>query len=201
MQAGDGAVETELTALQLDRRANLQGLIAEDDTTDSLAPLSLQDKTGIQVAELLLVGVGGGDDLAVGKDSGQLPLERNHVIHRDGPMGLIADDDGDLALFFSPGKLEDAAVGIGTVARERRKGFLSSWQSAYALIPTGDGALRRAFPQDWQLYRRDPDGYRFVQDFEAKPDAEQMADALDGEGGGVARGLKAVDRLIEGLQN
>ena len=45
------------------------------------------------------------------------------------------------------GKLEDAAVGIGTVARERRKGFLSSWQSAYALIPTGDGALRRAFPR------------------------------------------------------
>ena len=99
------------------------------------------------------------------------------------------------------GKLEDAAVGIGTVARERRKGFLSTWQSAYALIPTGEGALRRAYPLDWQLYRRDPDGYRFVKGFELKPDAEQMADALEGEGGGVARGLKAVDRLIEGLQN
>lgn len=94
-----------------------------------------------------------------------------------------------------------AAVGIGTVARERRKGFLATWQSAYALIPTGEGALRRAYPLDWQLYRRDPDGYRFVKDFELKPDAEQMADALEGEGGGVARGLKAVDRLIEGLQN
>ena len=92
-------------------------------------------------------------------------------------------------------------MGIGTVARERRKGFLATWQSAYALIPTGEGALRRAYPLDWQLYRRDPDGYRFVKDFELKPDAEQMADALEGEGGGVARGLKAVDRLIEGLQN
>ncbi|MFZ9462902.1 MAG: DUF1995 family protein, partial [Vulcanococcus sp.] len=41
------------------------------------------------------------------------------------------------------GRLEDAAVGIGTVARERRRGFLGGWQSAYAVIPTADGALRR----------------------------------------------------------
>jgi hypothetical protein len=33
------------------------------------------------------------------------------------------------------GRLEDAAVGVGTVGRERRKGFLGEWQSAYALIP------------------------------------------------------------------
>ncbi|MFN5221813.1 MAG: DUF1995 family protein, partial [Cyanobacteriota bacterium] len=31
--------------------------------------------------------------------------------------------------------LEDAAVGIGSVARQRRRGFLSVWQAAYALIP------------------------------------------------------------------
>ncbi|MFZ9566235.1 MAG: DUF1995 family protein [Vulcanococcus sp.] len=100
------------------------------------------------------------------------------------------------------GKLEDAAVGIGTVARERRKGFLSSWQSAYALIPTAEGALRHCHPQGWELYRRDPDGYRAVQAFEQKPDAEQMAEALDVAGGsGVKRGLQAVDRLIEGLRN
>ena len=97
------------------------------------------------------------------------------------------------------GRLEDAAVGIGTVARERRKGFLSGWQSAYALIPTSDGALRRAYPGDWQLYRRDPDGYRSVASFEQRPDAEQQAAAL--EAGGVSRSLQAVDRFIEGLRS
>ncbi len=100
------------------------------------------------------------------------------------------------------GSLEDAAVGIGSVARERRKGFLSGWQSAYALIPLGDGALRRAYPAPWQLYRRDPDGHRFVADFEQKPDAEQRTEALAGEGGaGMAGSLKALESFIEGLQN
>jgi hypothetical protein len=99
------------------------------------------------------------------------------------------------------GRLEDAAVGIGTVARERRRGFLADWRSAYALIPTGDGALRRCFPADWQLYRRDADGYRFVADFEARPDAEEQAAALDGDAGGVGRSLQAVDRFIEGLRS
>lgn len=100
------------------------------------------------------------------------------------------------------GSLEDAGVGIGSVARERRKGFLSGWQSAYALIPLGDGALRRAYPAPWQLYRRDPDGHRFVADFEQKPDAEQRTEALAGEGGaGMAGSLKALETFIEGLQN
>ena len=58
------------------------------------------------------------------------------------------------------GRLEDAAVGIGSVARERRKGFVASWQQAYWLQPLEGGALMRCFPDDWRLYRQDPDGYR-----------------------------------------
>ena len=77
------------------------------------------------------------------------------------------------------GRLEDAAVGIGTVARERRKGFLGDWQSAYALIPTADGALRHAYPEDWCFYRRDPDGYRSLCRFDSKPDTEQLLLALE----------------------
>ena len=77
------------------------------------------------------------------------------------------------------GRLEDAAVGIGTVARERRKGFLGEWQSAYALIPTADGALRHAYPDDWCFYRRDPDGYRSLRSFSSKPDTEQLLLALE----------------------
>ncbi|MFM2158861.1 MAG: hypothetical protein RLZZ124_1335 [Cyanobacteriota bacterium] len=97
------------------------------------------------------------------------------------------------------GRLEDAAVGIGTVARERRRGFLAGWRSAYALIPTSEGALRHAHPADWELYRRDPDGHRFVAGFEGRPDLEQQAAAL--QSGGVSRSLQAVDRFIEGLRS
>ena len=106
------------------------------------------------------------------------------------------------AVVLLNGNLEDAAVGIGSVARQRRKGFLSGWQSAYALIPTGDGALRRACPGAWELYRRDPDGFRFVSQFEHKPDAEEQALALAGGAGlGLGGNLKVMDAFIEGLRN
>jgi hypothetical protein len=38
------------------------------------------------------------------------------------------------------GRLEDAAVGIGSVARERRRGFGAQWQAAYELRPFADSA-------------------------------------------------------------
>jgi hypothetical protein len=94
--------------------------------------------------------------------------------------------------------LEDAAVGIGSVARSRRRGFLSQWQPAYALVPQAASALRRAFPDPWELYRLDPDGFRAVASFEQKPDGEQQAEAL-GQGGAAA-GLRSLGQLIEGLQ-
>ncbi|MCP9774525.1 DUF1995 family protein [Cyanobium sp. WAJ14-Wanaka] len=99
------------------------------------------------------------------------------------------------------GALEDAAVGIGSVARERRRGFLSQWQAAYSLLPLDGRALRRAFPGEWELYRQDPDGYRLVESFKQKPDAEEQALALaGGEPLGIGANLKMVDSLIEGLR-
>jgi hypothetical protein len=69
-------------------------------------------------------------------------------------------------------------------------------------MPLAEGALRRAYPQEWQLYRRDPDGHRFVAGFEQKPDGEARAAALSGEGGsGMAGNLQALDAFIEGLRN
>ena len=90
---------------------------------------------------------------------------------------LCAQHRGPLVMLN--GRLEDAAIGIGTVARERRKGFLSEWQAAYGLIPTAEGALRRVFPDDWQFYRCDPDGYRSICTFESRPDREQQLEALE----------------------
>lgn len=99
------------------------------------------------------------------------------------------------------GALEDSAVGIGSVARERRRGFLSHWQAAYSLLPLDGSALRRAFPGEWELYRQDPDGYRLVGSFRQKPDAEDQALALAGGGSlGIGTNLKMVGALIEGLQ-
>jgi hypothetical protein len=98
--------------------------------------------------------------------------------------------------------LEDAAVGIGSVARQRRRGFLAGWQAAYALMPLPAGALRRCWPDPWQLYRLDHDGYRAAATFEQKPDAEARTRALEGDAGqGLAAGLRAIDQLLDGLQN
>jgi len=106
------------------------------------------------------------------------------------------------AVLLLNGNLEDAAIGIGSVARQRRRGFLSTWSCAYALIPLAEAALRRSFPDPWGLYRRDADGYRWVANFEQKPDAELQAEALKpGQTPSMADGLKALDRFLGSLSN
>jgi len=103
-------------------------------------------------------------------------------------------------VLLNPG-LEDAAVGIGSVARQRRRGFLAELQAAYALVPLAGSALRRAHPSDWELYRLDPDGYRLVSRFDHRPDGEERDAALSGgEAAGLGATLRSVDRLLEGLQ-
>jgi hypothetical protein len=98
--------------------------------------------------------------------------------------------------------LEDAAIGIGSVARQRRKGFLAGWRPAYALVPQADRALRCAYPGEWELYRLDPDGYRLAGRFEQKPDAEQQDLALSGrQEAGLGGNLRALGQMIEDLQN
>lgn len=111
---------------------------------------------------------------------------------------LCADHRG--AVVVINGSLEDAAVGIGSVARERRRGFLAQWQAAYHLQPLDGAALRRAFPAPWELYRQDPDGFRLAACFDSRPDGEQQAEALSA-GGGLAGNLRAVDAFIEGLRS
>lgn len=103
-------------------------------------------------------------------------------------------------VLVNPG-LEDGAVGIGSVGRERRRGFLAQWEAAYALIPLSGSALRRAHPLDWELFRLDPDGYRLAASFDHRPDGEERDGALQGDGsGGLAMTLRSVDRLLDGLQ-
>ena len=113
--------------------------------------------------------------------------------------GLAARHRGGLVL-LNPSLL-DAAVGIGRVARQRRRGLLSQIRTAYALQPLSGAALRRAHPGDWELYRLDTDGYRFAASFADRPDAEALDQALAGDSGlSLSRGLQRLDDLLDGLQ-
>ena len=115
-------------------------------------------------------------------------------------MAICQEHRGSVVMLN--GRLEDAAVGIGSVARERRRGFVSSWQQAYWLQPLEGGALMRIFPDDWSLYRLDDDGYLHLASMESRPDPEQIAALLAGEDpDSLKQQLSSVDRFIDGLRS
>jgi hypothetical protein len=107
----------------------------------------------------------------------------------------VCDAHGGAVVLFN-GRLEDAAVGIGSVARQRRRGFVSLWRSAYCLQPLQAAALRQAFPEPWGVFRQQPEGYRLMDSFDERPDAEQLDGALSG---GHNQGLWAMDRFLKDL--
>ena len=154
------------------------------------------------------------DDLsAVTMDFNQLKRKESstpdtRVLLAIGPQPSDYDDfeavcDGHAGpVVMLNGRLEDAAVGIGSVARERRRGFVATWLQAYWLQPLEGGALLRSYPENWQLFRLDPDGYRPLSSFGMRPDPESIAAVLAGEDPvGLKQQLKSVDRFLDGLQN
>ena len=72
------------------------------------------------------------------------------------------------------GKLEDPIVGIGSVGREMRKRFAEKWQVVYFVQPLSLGALLKKFPNDWDLFKLESNGYSFVKSFEKRPDDETI---------------------------
>ena len=72
------------------------------------------------------------------------------------------------------GKLEDPIVGIGSVGREMRKRFAEKWKVIYYVQPLSMGALLKRFPNDWELYKYNPNGYSFVKSFDKRPDDETI---------------------------
>ena len=93
-------------------------------------------------------------------------------------------------------RLEDAAVGIGSVARARRRGFLARWRVVYGLYPLEQAALAYAHPGPWRLFREDPDGFRLVASLPNRPDGSAVDQLLgqDRLAGGLA---KAADDLLQ----
>ena len=72
------------------------------------------------------------------------------------------------------GKLEDPIVGIGSVGREMRKRFAEKWKVLYFVQPLSMGALLKRFPNDWELFKLNPNGYSFVKSFDKRPDDETI---------------------------
>ena len=72
------------------------------------------------------------------------------------------------------GKLEDPIVGIGSVGREMRKRFAEKWKVIYYVQPLSMGALQKIFPNDWELFKLNPNGYSFVKSFDKRPDDETI---------------------------
>jgi len=62
--------------------------------------------------------------------------------------------------------------------------------------------LMRRFPDDWTLYRLDPDGYRHLASMDNRPDPEQISALLAGEDpDSLKQQLGSVDRFIDGLRS
>ena len=72
------------------------------------------------------------------------------------------------------GKLEDPIVGIGSVGREMRKRFAKKWKVLYFVQPLSMGALLKRFPNDWELFKLNTNGYSFVKSFSDRPDDETI---------------------------
>ena len=72
------------------------------------------------------------------------------------------------------GKLEDPIVGIGSVGREMRKRFAEKWEVLYFVQPLSMGALLKKFPNDWELFKLNSNGYSFVKSFDKRPDDETI---------------------------
>ncbi len=81
-------------------------------------------------------------------------------------------------LIMINGRLEDSMVGIGSVARERRKRFLSLWNVSFWLEPLKNGALIRMFPHKWKLFRLTDFGYVFDSEYEDRPAQEIIFEKL-----------------------
>ncbi len=71
-------------------------------------------------------------------------------------------------------KFEDANIGIGSVIRERRKNFVSTWNNIYFIQPINKGALMHVSPHNWSLFKELNNEYYFVKEFETKPDNETI---------------------------
>ncbi len=76
------------------------------------------------------------------------------------------------------GKLEETAIGVGFVGRERRIKFIKAWFNIFWLESIPYGAVMHQFPFKWNVYKKYYDGYRHVKEYDHKPDNDSVANIL-----------------------
>ena len=94
---------------------------------------------------------------------------------------------------------EFGALAVGLMATNAIWAMLGA---CYWLQPVDAGALMRIHPDDWRVFRQDPDGYRLAGTTATRPDSEGLAELLSVDGTqGIAAQLNTVDRFLDGLRN
>ena len=72
------------------------------------------------------------------------------------------------------GKLEETAIGVGYVGRERRINFIRSWNNIFWIQPLQKGAIYKKYPGKWNIFRYQVDGYVHCKSYDSKPDADTI---------------------------
>tara|TARA_Y100001968_G_C19213264_1_gene645830 strand:- start:381 stop:863 length:483 start_codon:yes stop_codon:yes gene_type:complete len=112
-------------------------------------------------------------------------LDHNNILIAINPQPYDFDEfksicdlyNGKVIMFN--GRLEDTAIGIGNIARERRKSFISSWHCIYWLQPITKGAIMKKYNSKWILYKLIADGYIYCESFDNKPDEETILESYN----------------------
>lgn len=117
---------------------------------------------------------------------------------------------GDRPFVLLNPKLQDVAiVGIGYAGRQLRERFLNTLEPCYYLRPLADDTvLFRAYPDPWQIWRRDPtDQFQCLAEFDHRPSGEDIERCLLGQASGTSeRGSAAtsfwsrLNRFLRALQ-
>ena len=114
-------------------------------------------------------------------------IDRNSILIAPAPQPYDIDEFKQVCekhlskIIIINGKLEDTAIGIGSVGREIRKNFLSLWDNIYWLEPLTNGAIMRVYPGKWLVYKLYDDGFRFKKEFDNKPNEEEIIEILEYE--------------------
>lgn len=89
----------------------------------------------------------------------------------------MCEEAGDRPVVLFIPKLEDIAiVGIGYSARQLRERFISTFESCYYIRPLEGAALFRCYPNPWQVWLEQEDGYELISETPQKP----VGEVLDG---------------------
>lgn len=83
---------------------------------------------------------------------------------------------GDRPFILLNPRLEDVAtIGVGYAGRQLRERFLNTIETCYYLRPIEQGAVLRAYPSSWQVWREAPaEEYRLMAELDRKPFSEDL---------------------------